>query len=116
MIQSSFFLESEWPAVCEAAWKVEMPAHPDPRTACSYARLALVRRIPGWENAQLEPDRAREPDRRPLDGARYHGAGTALRIAIHRFTSRGPDELFTAPQLDELLAVLDQVKASALAA
>lgn len=31
-------------------------------------------------------------------------------------TPRGPDGLFSAPQLDELLAVLDQVKASALAA
>jgi len=31
-------------------------------------------------------------------------------------TPKGPDGLFTSSQLDELLAVLDQVKASALAA
>jgi type I restriction enzyme R subunit len=35
------FLQSEWPAVYEAASKAESAAHPDPRTACFYARRAL---------------------------------------------------------------------------
>jgi type I restriction enzyme R subunit len=39
---SSFaFLQSEWPAVFEAANKAAGAAHPDPRTACFYARRAL---------------------------------------------------------------------------
>jgi type I restriction enzyme, R subunit len=35
------FLEGEWPAVFEAAAKVEAAAYPDPRAACFYARRAL---------------------------------------------------------------------------
>ena len=35
------FLQAEWPAVYEAATKAEAAAHPDPRTACFYARRAL---------------------------------------------------------------------------
>lgn len=35
------FLQSEWPAIFEAAAKAEAAVHPDPRTACFYARRAL---------------------------------------------------------------------------
>ncbi|MBI5628729.1 MAG: DEAD/DEAH box helicase family protein, partial [Candidatus Rokubacteria bacterium] len=35
------FLQPEWPAVFEAAAKAEAAVHPDPRTACFYARRAL---------------------------------------------------------------------------
>ena len=35
------FLQAEWPAVYEAASKAAAAAHPDPRTACFYARRAL---------------------------------------------------------------------------
>src|SRR5262245_61503774 len=35
------FLQAEWPAVYEAASKAANAAHPDPRTACFYARRAL---------------------------------------------------------------------------
>lgn len=35
------FLQHEWPAIHEAALKAETAAHPDPRTACFYARRAL---------------------------------------------------------------------------
>ena len=35
------FLEREWPGVFEAAGKAEAAVHPDPRTACFYARRAL---------------------------------------------------------------------------
>src|SRR6266516_6592474 len=35
------FLQREWPAVFEAARKAEAAVHPDPRTACFYARRAL---------------------------------------------------------------------------
>src|SRR5688572_10674701 len=35
------FLQAEWPAVYEAASKAAVAAHPDPRTACFYARRAL---------------------------------------------------------------------------
>lgn len=35
------FLAAEWPAVHEAASKAEAAVHPDPRTACFYARRAL---------------------------------------------------------------------------
>ena len=35
------FLQGEWPAVYEAASKAASAAHPDPRTACFYARRAL---------------------------------------------------------------------------
>ena len=35
------FLQREWPAVLEAAGKAEAAVHPDPRTACFYARRAL---------------------------------------------------------------------------
>src|SRR5438093_4341588 len=35
------FLQREWPAVFEAAGKAEASVHPDPRTACFYARRAL---------------------------------------------------------------------------
>jgi type I restriction enzyme R subunit len=35
------FLEREWPDVGAAAARAESAAHPDPRTACFYARRAL---------------------------------------------------------------------------
>jgi type I restriction enzyme R subunit len=35
------FLKHEWPAVFEAAEKAEVAVHPDPRTACFYARRSL---------------------------------------------------------------------------
>jgi type I restriction enzyme, R subunit len=35
------FLAAEWPALHEAAVKAESAVHPDPRTACFYARRAL---------------------------------------------------------------------------
>ena len=35
------FLEAEWPTVHEAATRAAAAAHPDPRTACFYARRAL---------------------------------------------------------------------------
>ena len=35
------FLQAEWPEVIEAARKAEDAVHPDPRTACFYARRAL---------------------------------------------------------------------------
>ncbi len=35
------FLQAEWPAVYEAASKAAAAVHPDPRTACFYARRAL---------------------------------------------------------------------------
>lgn len=35
------FLQAEWPDVHEAAAKAEAAVHPDPRTACFYARRAL---------------------------------------------------------------------------
>ena len=35
------FLEREWPAVFDAAARVEASVHADPRTACFYARRAL---------------------------------------------------------------------------
>jgi type I restriction enzyme R subunit len=35
------FLQIEWPEVYEAADKAAGAAHPDPRTACFYARRAL---------------------------------------------------------------------------
>jgi type I restriction enzyme R subunit len=35
------FLGREWPDVFEAAGKAEEAVHPDPRTACFYARRAL---------------------------------------------------------------------------
>ena len=42
MVLSQFrFLQTQWPAVFEAAGKAEAFANPDPRTACFYARRAL---------------------------------------------------------------------------
>src|SRR5512141_2857253 len=35
------FLQREWPDVFEAAAKAEASVHPDPRTACFYARRTL---------------------------------------------------------------------------
>ncbi len=35
------FLEAEWPSLYEAAIKASNAVHPDPRTACFYARRAL---------------------------------------------------------------------------
>ena len=35
------FLQAEWPAVFEATEKAEAAVHPDPRTACFYARRSL---------------------------------------------------------------------------
>ena len=35
------FLRAEWPAIHEAADKAATAVHPDPRTACFYARRAL---------------------------------------------------------------------------
>src|SRR5947209_739808 len=35
------FLHAEWPEVYEAATKAGAAVHPDPRTACFYARRAL---------------------------------------------------------------------------
>src|SRR5688572_20081783 len=35
------FLAAEWPDVHEAAARAESAVHPDPRTACFYARRAL---------------------------------------------------------------------------
>jgi type I restriction enzyme R subunit len=44
------------------------------------------------------------------------GAALLYESPFTDLTPRGPDGLFTSSQLDELLAVLDQVRASALAA
>ena len=44
------------------------------------------------------------------------GAALLYESPFTDLTPRGPDELFSATQLDELLAVLDQVRAAALAA
>jgi type I restriction enzyme, R subunit len=41
MTSSFAFLEREWPAVFDAASRAEASVHPDPRTACFYARRAL---------------------------------------------------------------------------
>ena len=41
------FLQAEWPEVYEAAKKAEEAVHPDPRTACFYARRALELAV-GW--------------------------------------------------------------------
>ncbi len=42
MSRSNFaFLADEWPAILEPAVKAEQSAHPDPRTACFYARRTL---------------------------------------------------------------------------
>ena len=41
------FLQREWPAVHEAAARAEAAAHPDPRTACFYARRTLELAV-GW--------------------------------------------------------------------
>ena len=41
MSSNFHLLQAEWPAVHEAAIKAEQAAHPDPRTACFYARRAL---------------------------------------------------------------------------
>jgi len=35
------FLQREWPDLLATAAKAEAAAHPDPRTACFYARRAL---------------------------------------------------------------------------
>lgn len=35
------FLQAEWASVFEAATRAEATVHPDPRTACFYARRAL---------------------------------------------------------------------------
>ena len=48
-----------------------------------------------------------------------HGVMEASRLYESPFTDltpRGPDGLFTSSQVDELIAVLDQVKLSAIAA
>lgn len=44
------------------------------------------------------------------------GASLLYESPFTDVTPRGPDGLFTSSQLDELLAVLDQVRATALAA
>jgi len=44
------------------------------------------------------------------------GASLLYESPFTDITPRGPDELFTASQLDELLAVLDQIRGAALAA
>jgi type I restriction enzyme, R subunit len=41
------FLQTEWPAVHEAATQAEAQVHTDPRTACFYARRALELGV-GW--------------------------------------------------------------------
>ncbi len=41
MADPFFFLQAEWPAVHEAATRAAAAVHPDPRTACFYARRAL---------------------------------------------------------------------------
>src|SRR5437868_15222386 len=41
MTSNFHFLTPEWPALAEAAVKVEVFAHSDPRTACFWARRAL---------------------------------------------------------------------------
>ncbi|HZQ45706.1 MAG TPA: hypothetical protein VFC07_01735 [Verrucomicrobiae bacterium] len=35
------FLKTEWPDLHDAATRAEALAHPDPRTACFYARRGL---------------------------------------------------------------------------
>ena len=41
MPSNFLLLQAEWPAVYESAVKAEQMVHPDPRTACFYARRAL---------------------------------------------------------------------------
>ena len=48
MSASNFaFLRAEWPAVYDAAVRAEAAVHPDPRTACFYARRTLELAV-GW--------------------------------------------------------------------
>ena len=42
MISNFQFIAGEWPAIYEAASKAEAAVHPDPRTACFYARRAAL--------------------------------------------------------------------------
>lgn len=54
-----------------------------------------------------------------VDHLTEHGVVEAARLYESPFTdltARGPDGLFTAPQVDELLAVLDAVRSTAIAA
>jgi type I restriction enzyme R subunit len=54
-----------------------------------------------------------------VDHLTEHGVMGAALLYESPFTDvtpRGPDDLFTAPQLEELLAILDRVRATALAA
>jgi type I restriction enzyme R subunit len=44
------------------------------------------------------------------------GASLLYESPFTDVTPRGPDGLFTSPQMDALLAVLDQVRAAAVAA
>jgi type I restriction enzyme, R subunit len=44
------------------------------------------------------------------------GASLLYESPVTDVTPRGPDGLFTSSQLDELLGVLDQVRAAAIAA
>jgi hypothetical protein len=86
------FLQREWPAVFDSAGKAEAAVHADPRTACFYAHRTLELADGVVEAAML-----------------YESPFTDL-------TPRGPEELFSSAQVDELVRVLDTVRSTAIAA
>lgn len=138
------FLQAEWPAVSEAAGKAAMAVHPDPdgerdrrhrhvekakqeshglglfvRSLVGLDREAAKQAFAGFLGGKTLAANQIEFVDLIVNHLTEHGVMDASLLYESPFTDLtpiGPEGLFTPPQLDELFAVLDQVRASALAA
>ena len=104
------FLQAEWPAIHEAAAKAAAAVHPDPRTACFYARRALELAV-DWAfkfdtvaGSALPGQPQRADPRAHLQGSRRRG-GVQQGAGHHPARQPGRPQPAADPADDALRAV-----------
>jgi hypothetical protein len=101
MRMSNFaFLKTEWPELHDAASKAEALAYPDARTSCFHARRGLEVMV-HWLYKH--------------DAALRLDASLLYESPFTDITPQGPDGLFPSAQVDELVSLLSDVRARAVA-